>query len=157
MLIIFGVISVQILHIDRNLKWPCLNISSLKRFSKGHFSCPIFCCYIWCKQPTHWERPWCWERLKAEGEEGNRGWDGWMASLIQWTWTWVNSGRWWGTGRPGMLQSMESQRVRHNFATGQQQQVFTKKQQKFSCGSWGNRSFYFPFWSCWLLFESQLV
>ena len=34
-----------------------------------------------------WKRPWCWERLKAEGEEGDRGWDGWMASLIQWTWT----------------------------------------------------------------------
>ena len=42
MLIIFGVISVQILHIDRNLKWPRLNISSVKRFSKGHFSCPFF-------------------------------------------------------------------------------------------------------------------
>ena len=34
---------------------------------------------------------------------------GWMASLIQWTWTWANS-RWWcGAGRPGMLQSMGSQ------------------------------------------------
>ena len=39
---------------------------------------------------THWKRPWCWERLKAEGEEGNRGWDGWMASLMQWTWIWAN-------------------------------------------------------------------
>ena len=58
-------------------------------------------------EPTHWKRPWCWERLKAEEEESNRGWDGWMASLIQWTWTWANSGRWWGTGRPGVLQSME--------------------------------------------------
>ena len=43
------------------------------------------------------------ERLKAKGEEGNRGWDGWMASPIQWTWTWGNSGRWWGTGKPGLL------------------------------------------------------
>ena len=32
----------------------------------------------WCERPTHWKRPWCWERLMAEGEEGNRGWDGWM-------------------------------------------------------------------------------
>ena len=55
---------------------------------------------------THWKSPWCWERLKAEGEEGIRGWDGWMASPIQWTWTWANFGRWWGTGRPGVLQSM---------------------------------------------------
>ena len=50
----------------------------------------------------------------GEGEEGVRGWDGWMVSPMQWTWTWVNSGRWWGTGRPGMLQSIGSQRVRHD-------------------------------------------
>ena len=63
------------------------------------------------------KRPWCWERLKAEGEEGDRRWDGWMASPIQWTWTWANSRRWWETGRPGVLQSMELQRVRHGLAT----------------------------------------
>ena len=39
----------------------------------------------WCQEPTHWKRLWCWERLKAGGEGGNRGWDGWMASLTQWT------------------------------------------------------------------------
>ena len=50
-----------------------------------------------------WESLWCWERLRAEGEEGIRGWDGWMASLMQWTWTWANSRKWWGTGRPGVL------------------------------------------------------
>ena len=68
----------------------------------------------WCKEPTHWKRPWRWERLKVGGEGDNRGWDGWMASAIQWTWTWANSRRQWGTERPGMLQSMGSQRVRHN-------------------------------------------
>ena len=36
---------------------------------------------------------WCWERLRARGEGGDRGWDGWMASLTQWTWVWANSGR----------------------------------------------------------------
>ena len=41
----------------------------------------------WCVQLIHWKRPWCWERSKAEGEEGHRGWDGRMESLIQWTWT----------------------------------------------------------------------
>ena len=46
----------------------------------------------WFEQLTHGKRPWCWERLKAEGEEGDRG-DSWMASLIQWTWVWANSGR----------------------------------------------------------------
>ena len=40
-----------------------------------------------------------------------------MASLTQWTWVWVNSGSWWWTGRPGVLQSMESQRVGHYWAT----------------------------------------
>ena len=38
-----------------------------------------------------------------------KGWDGWMASPTQWTWVWVNSGGWWRTGRPGMLQSTGSQ------------------------------------------------
>ena len=35
----------------------------------------------WCKELTHWKRPWCWERWKAGGEGDERGWDGWMASL----------------------------------------------------------------------------
>ena len=47
----------------------------------------------------------------------DRGWDGWMASPTRWTWVWVNSGSWWWTGRPGMLQFMGLQRVRHNWAT----------------------------------------
>ena len=61
------------------------------------------------------ERPWCWERLKAGREGDDRGWDGWMASLTQWTWVWVNSGSWWWTGRSGKLQSMRLQRVRHEW------------------------------------------
>ena len=44
------------------------------------------------------------------------GWDGWMASPTQWTWVWVDSGSWWWTGRPGVLRSMGSQRVGHNWA-----------------------------------------
>ena len=71
----------------------------------------------WCEELTHWKRPWCWERLKVRGEGDDRGWDGWMASRTRWTWVWVNSGRWWWTGRPGVLWFMESQRVRHDWAT----------------------------------------
>ena len=56
-----------------------------------------------------------------EGEESLRGWDGWMASPIQWTWTWANFKRWWGTGRPRVLQSMGLQRVRHDWAAEQNQ------------------------------------
>ena len=65
-------------------------------------------------------RPWCWERLKAEGEEGDREWDGWMVSPIQWTWTWANSRRWWRTGKPGLRQSFGSRRVRHDLVTEQE-------------------------------------
>ena len=50
------------------------------------------------------------ERLRAWGEGDDRGWDGWMASQTQWTWVWVNSGSWWWTGRPSILQSMGSQK-----------------------------------------------
>ena len=57
----------------------------------------------WCEEPTHWKRPWCWERLRAGGEGDDRGWDGWMASLTQWRWVWANSGRCWRTGQPGVL------------------------------------------------------
>ena len=71
----------------------------------------------WCEELTHLKRPWGWERLKAGGEGDNRGWDGCMTSQTQWTWVWVNSGSWWWTGRPGVLQSMESQRVRYAWAT----------------------------------------
>ena len=71
----------------------------------------------WYEEWTNWKRPWCWERLKAGGEGDNRGWDGWLASLTQWTWVWVNSGSWWWTGKPGMLQFMGLQRLRHDWVT----------------------------------------
>ena len=74
---------------------------------------------------THWKRPWCWERLRAGGEGDNRGWDSWMVSAMQWTWTWANSRRWWGTGKPGMLQCMGLLRLELNLATEQQQQFKT--------------------------------
>ena len=71
----------------------------------------------WYKELTHWKRPWCWERLKAGGEGDDRGWDGWIVSQTWWTWVWESSRSWWWTGKPGVLQSMGSQRVRHNWAT----------------------------------------
>ena len=56
---------------------------------------------------------------KTEGRKrgDDRGWDGWMASLTQWTWVWVNSANWWWTGRHGVLQFMGSQRVGHDWET----------------------------------------
>ena len=85
--------------------------------------CPLPSCFknttpnTWCKKLTPLKRPWCWERLKAGGEEDDRGWDGWMASPTQWTWVWVNSGSWWWTRRSGVLQCMRLQRIGHNWVT----------------------------------------
>ena len=75
-----------------------------------------------CEELTHLKRPWCWKSVKAGGEGATRGWVGWMSSLTQWTWVWINSGSWWWTGRPGGLQSMGSQRVGQDSATEQQHQ-----------------------------------
>ena len=75
----------------------------------------------WCEELTHWKRPWCWERLRA-GEEGvDRELDGWITSLTQWTWVWANTRRQWRKVQSGVLQSVGSQRVWHNWATEQQQ------------------------------------
>ena len=71
----------------------------------------------WCEELTHWKRPWCWKRLKAGGEGDVRGWEVWMASPTLWMWVWASSGSWWWTGKPGVLQSMGSQRIRHNWVT----------------------------------------
>ena len=58
---------------------------------------------------------WLSSSILDKGDD--RGWDGWIASPTRWMWVWVNSGRWWWTGRPGMLQFMGSQRVGHNWVT----------------------------------------
>ena len=49
----------------------------------------------WREELTHWERPWCWERLNAGWEGDNRGWDGWMVSPTLWRWVWASSRSWW--------------------------------------------------------------
>ena len=77
---------------------------------------PIF----WPPDAKNWligKGPDVGKRLTAGGEGDNRGWDGWMASPTQQTWVWVSSRSWWWTGRPGMLQSLGSQRVGYNLAT----------------------------------------
>ena len=70
----------------------------------------------WWEELTHWKRPWCWIKLKV-GEGDDRQWDGWMASPTWWTWVWASSGSWWWIRKPGVLQSMRSQRVRHDSVT----------------------------------------
>ena len=58
-------------------------------------------------------------KIEGRRRRGDSEWDGWMASLTQWTWVWASSRRWWRTGKPGVLQSTRSQRVRHDRATEQ--------------------------------------
>ena len=74
---------------------------------------------IWPPVAKSWltGKDWCWERLKAGGEGDNSGWDGWMVSPTQWTWVWANSGRWWMSGTPGVLQSMGLQRVGYDWVS----------------------------------------
>ena len=90
--------------------WESLDIKIKPVRPKGKSTLNIHwkdCCWswssntlaIWCKELTHWKRPWSWERLRAGGEGDDRGWDGWMASLTRWTWVWASSGRWWRTGK----------------------------------------------------------
>ena len=79
------------------------------------------------------KRPWCWERLKTGGEGDDRGWDGWMASPTQWARVWASSGRWWWTGKTGVLQRMGWQRVRHRWATEQQALSRMKRDMTYCC------------------------
>ena len=82
-----------------------------------YWSCNSNTLATWCKELTHLQRHWCWERLRAGGEGDNRGWDGWMASLTQWTWIWVDSRSSGWIGRPGVLWFVGSQRVGHDWLT----------------------------------------
>ena len=85
-------------------EWYCLHVESKGKMMKKKSTLNIHwkdLCWswnsntlaTWCKESTHWKRPWYWERLKAGGERGDLGWDGWMTSSTQWTQIWANSGR----------------------------------------------------------------
>ena len=70
-----------------------------------------------CKELTHWKDPDAGRDWGAGGEGDDRGWAGWIALQTRWTWVWANSGSWWWTGKPGVLQLMGSQRVGCDWAT----------------------------------------
>ena len=74
---------------------------------------------LWPPDVKNWLiwKPLVLERLKAGGEGDDRGWYGWMASPTRWMWAWASSRRWWWTGKPGVLQSTESERVGHDWAS----------------------------------------
>ena len=100
---------IQQIHPKGNQSWMFIGMTDSEAETLIHWPPDA-------KKLTHLKRPWCWDRLKAGGEGDDRGWDGWMASPTQWTWVWVDSRSWWWTERPGVLHSMGSQRVRHNWA-----------------------------------------
>ena len=80
----------------------------------------------WCEELTHWKRAWCWERVKAGGEGGNRGWDGWMVSLTQWTWVFEQTQEDGDRERSLVCCSPWGCKVRHYLVTEQQLQWLTK-------------------------------
>ena len=93
---------IQAVHPRENQSWIFIESTDVEAES------PI----LWPPGAKNWligKDPDAGKRLRAGGEGDDRGWDGWMASPTQWTWVWVNSGSWWWTGRPGVLQSMGSQ------------------------------------------------
>ena len=105
---------IQPVHPKAHQSWVFIGRTDVGAESPILWPPDFWNCY-WCKELTHLKRPWCWERLKARGEGDDREWDGWMASLTQWTWVWVNSRSCWWAGKPGVLQSMGSKRVRHDW------------------------------------------
>ena len=104
---------IQLVHPKGNQSWIFIGRTDVEAET------PI----LWwpdCDELTHWKRPWCWERLKAEVEGDDREWDSWMTLPFQWTWVWLSSRSWWWTWKPGMLETMGLQRVRRDGATKQQ-------------------------------------
>ena len=87
---------------------------------------------LWSPDAKNWlaEKDYFWERLRAGGEGGDREWNDWMASLTQFTWVWANSRRQWRTRKPGLLQSMGSQKAGHDLVT--EQHFFQVWQSQFS-------------------------
>ena len=108
---------IKLVNTKRNQSWILIRSTSNTHWKGWCWSWSFNTLATWCKELTHWKRPWWWKRLKAGGEGDNRGWDGWMASLTQWTWVWASSRSWWWTGKPGVLQSTGLQRVRYDWVT----------------------------------------
>ena len=122
-------------HLGRVMQWKrCLRVpwtarrsnqSILKEISPEyswkdwHWSWSSNALATWCEKPTHWKRPWCWERLRVKEEAGSRGCDGGMASPMQWAWIWANSRKQWRKEEPGEPQSTGLQTVGHDPVTEQ--------------------------------------
>ena len=89
---------IQLVHSKQDQPWVFFGRNEAKAET------PAF----WPPHVKSWliGKDWCWEGLGEGGEGDERGWNSWMASPTQWTWVSVNSGRWWWTGRPGVLHAI---------------------------------------------------
>ena len=99
---------IQTVHPKGNQSWIFIGRTGCWSWSSNSL-------VTWCKELTHWKRPWCWERLKVGGEGDNRGLDGFGWHCWLNGHEWVNSGCWWWTRRPGVLWSMGLWRVGHDW------------------------------------------
>ena len=97
-------------HPKGNQSWLFIGRTDVEAETPILWPPDVKCWLIW-KDPDAGKDWGQEEKGKTEDEIG------WMASPTQWTWVWVNSGSWWWTWRPGVLWSMGSQRVRHDWAT----------------------------------------
>ena len=108
---------LSVINLISTIKYMCFIIIAFFSIKEESLTYTLNTLATWCKELTHWKRPWCWERLKAGGEGDDRGWDSWKASPTRWIRVWASSRSWWWTGKPGMLQSMGSQKVGHDWGT----------------------------------------
>ena len=102
-IILYAVFCASLFHLAWNLSMLLYKLSFIGEGLMWSWRSTTLA--IWCEVPTHWKSPWCWERLRAKGEVGGRGWGGWMASLTRWTWIWASSESWWRKGKPSVLLS----------------------------------------------------
>ena len=99
---------IQPVHLKRNQSWILAGLMLKLKLQ-------YFVHLMWRTDP--FEKTLMLGKIEGGKRRGDREWDGWMASSAQWTWVWVNSRSWWWTGKPGMLQSMGSQRARLDWVT----------------------------------------
>ena len=117
--------------LEKTLETPCtakrLNQSTLKEiipeYSLEEYSLELklqhFGHLMW--RTDSLEKTLMLGKIGDKRRRDDREWDGWMVSLIQWTWVWANSRR--KTGKPTLLQFMRPQRVKHDLATEKQHQM----------------------------------
>ena len=101
---------IQPVHPEGNQSWVFIGRTDAEAES------PI----LWSPDAKNWliwKDPDAGKDWRQEEKGDARGWDGWMASPTHWVWVWASSRNWWWTGNLGVMQSMGSQRVGHDWAT----------------------------------------